>query len=99
MKYERCILDESKICDDCGECDKCDLDPNKICDNCGKCLKEYKTDEKGYVKIDIDKIISSPDSLDDFYEMAGLADDEEEHDHCHCCDDDCDHDHTNHNEG
>ena len=33
-----CLLDESKVCDDCGECDRCDLDPNKICDNCCKCL-------------------------------------------------------------
>ena len=35
---EKCILDENKICDDCGECDKCDLDANKVCDNCGKCI-------------------------------------------------------------
>ena len=28
-----CVLDESKVCDDCGECRVCDLDPNKICDN------------------------------------------------------------------
>lgn len=33
-----CILDETKICDDCGECDRCDLDPNKICDNCCLCI-------------------------------------------------------------
>ncbi len=33
-----CLLDGSKVCDDCGECDRCDLDPNKICDNCCKCL-------------------------------------------------------------
>lgn len=93
MKYERCILDESKICDDCGECDKCDLDPNKICDNCGKCLKEFNTDEKGYVKIGIDKVVSSPDSLDDFYAMAGLVDDEEK-----CEDEDCKCHHHDHDE-
>ncbi len=34
----KCTLDETKICTDCGECDKCDLDPNKLCDNCGKCI-------------------------------------------------------------
>ena len=34
-----CVLDETKVCDNCGECDRCDLDPNKICDNCMKCLK------------------------------------------------------------
>ena len=35
---EICVLDENKICNDCGECDKCDLDSSKICDNCGKCI-------------------------------------------------------------
>lgn len=39
MDKERiCVLDDSKICDDCGECDRCDLDPNKICDNCCRCI-------------------------------------------------------------
>lgn len=52
-----CILDETKLCDDCGECDKCDLDSTKICDNCGKCI-EY-TDS--YAKIKIDKIITDKD--------------------------------------
>ena len=33
-----CVLDETKVCDGCGECLKCDLDPNKICDNCLKCV-------------------------------------------------------------
>ena len=33
-----CVLDDSKRCDDCGECQRCDLDPNKICDNCMKCV-------------------------------------------------------------
>ena len=35
-----CVLDENKLCDDCGECNVCDLDPNKICDNCMKCMGE-----------------------------------------------------------
>ncbi len=35
---EKCILNEDKICNNCGECDKCDLDSSKICDNCGKCI-------------------------------------------------------------
>lgn len=38
MKY--CVLDKSKICNDCGECLRCDLDPSKLCDNCGKCIRE-----------------------------------------------------------
>lgn len=33
-----CVLDEKKICDECGECDRCDLDPEKMCDNCMRCL-------------------------------------------------------------
>lgn len=37
-KKRMCLLDENKVCDDCGECDRCDLDPNKICDNCCKCI-------------------------------------------------------------
>ena len=48
-----CILDETKLCDICGECDRCDLDSSKICDNCGKCL-----DIKDVASIKIDKIES-----------------------------------------
>lgn len=50
-------MDETKLCDDCGECDKCDLNSTKICDNCGKCI-EY-TDS--YAEIKIDKIITDKD--------------------------------------
>lgn len=35
---KQCVLNEEKICDGCGECDRCDLDPEKICDNCMKCM-------------------------------------------------------------
>ncbi|MBO8138738.1 MAG: hypothetical protein H0Z40_11550 [Desulfotomaculum sp.] len=48
----RCLLDETKFCDKCGECSRCDLIPEKICDNCGKCF-----DEADYNGIKIDKII------------------------------------------
>ncbi len=44
-KQRMCVLEEGKICDGCGECDRCDLDPNKICDNCMKCVSgdnEYR---------------------------------------------------------
>ena len=34
----KCVIDPSKLCTDCGDCDRCSLDENKICDNCGKCL-------------------------------------------------------------
>ncbi|MBR2798402.1 MAG: hypothetical protein IKF98_02155 [Clostridia bacterium] len=48
-----CVLDENKLCDDCGECNVCDLDPNKICDNCMQCLKTGAD----YAAIEIDEII------------------------------------------
>ena len=57
----------------------CDLDPTKICDNCGACISEYNTNEKGFVEIPIDKIdmTAGEPSLEDFYKMYGLDDDDE----------------------
>ena len=55
MNAKKCVLDENKICDDCGECNYCDLNPFKICDNCGKCIgmnEEYR-------EIKIDEIMSA----------------------------------------
>ena len=52
---EKCILDESKLCNDCGECDRCDLDGEKICDNCGKCIEVQDV-----ASIKIDKIFMNP---------------------------------------
>lgn len=37
-KVKMCLLEDNKVCDGCGECERCDLDPNKICDNCMKCM-------------------------------------------------------------
>lgn len=54
---KKCILDEKKNCDDCGECLRCDLDPTKICDNCMQCL-EAGAD---YAEIKIDRIILEKD--------------------------------------
>ena len=85
-----CVLEDAKVCNNCGECDMCDLDPKKRCDNCGKCLDEYNTDEKGFVKIGIDKILQGEGSdLDSFYQMAGLVDDD---DQCDCSEHECGHD-------
>lgn len=53
MPIKYCVLDENKVCDDCGECNVCDLDPNKICDNCMKCLNTGAD----YNAIEIDEII------------------------------------------
>ena len=48
-----CVLDETKLCDDCGECNICDLDPNKVCDNCMKCINSGAD----YKAVEIDEII------------------------------------------
>ncbi|MBQ2615086.1 MAG: hypothetical protein IJB80_07180 [Clostridia bacterium] len=46
-----CVLEDDKICNDCGECSYCDLNPFKLCTNCGKCIdsgeeyRELKIDE------------------------------------------------------
>lgn len=50
-----CILDENKICDGCGGCDRCDLDPNKICDNCCKCIEQEGVD---YAKIPVMDVVT-----------------------------------------
>ena len=78
---EPCVLDESQGCTHCGECLLCDLDPTKFCNNCGKCLDTYNTDEKGYVSIKIDKVITDPEeepTLEELLESYGLNDDENE---------------------
>lgn len=53
MASKKCILDESKICDECGECDYCDLNPFKLCDNCGKCID----DQEEYRELKIDDVM------------------------------------------
>ena len=55
MERIKCILDETKDCDNCMECEICDLNPNKICDNCGKCL-----DIKDFASIKIDRVYTDP---------------------------------------
>ena len=49
-----CVLEDGKVCDDCGQCNLCDLDPTKICDNCMKCVH---TGAEHYNAIEIDEII------------------------------------------
>ena len=53
-----CVLDDAKICDDCGECRKCDLDPTKICDNCMKCVNSANAESRA---IRIDGVILGED--------------------------------------
>ena len=52
------VLDETKVCDDCGECMKCALDLIKICDNCMKCVRTGAD----YNAIEIDEIIESEEA-------------------------------------
>ena len=72
-----CVLDENKICDDCGECNVCDLDPNKICDNCMKCLQTGAD----YRAIEIDEIIDDGTATEEFdqlrRDLAEPADEDE----------------------
>ena len=55
-----CILDEERLCVDCGDCLACDLDPEKLCDNCMRCVQKSNAD---YLAIEIDEVIggTSPD--------------------------------------
>ncbi len=81
-KDGRCVLDETQMCDDCGECDRCDIDPTKICDNCGACINSYNTNEKGFVEIPVDKIemTETDATLKDFYASLGLDDEDDDDD-------------------
>ena len=73
VKY--CVLDDAKICDDCGECNMCDLDPNKVCDNCMKCLKTGAD----YNAIEIDEIIDDGTGSEEYERLrADLADTDDE---------------------
>ena len=65
METKYCVLDETKICDDCGECNMCDLDPNKICDNCMKCLKTGAD----YNAVEIDEIIEDGTALPEYEQL------------------------------
>ena len=62
IEIKKCILDDQKYCDECGECDRCDLDPSKICDNCMKCLSTTGAD---YLAVEIDDIIMSEEESEE----------------------------------
>jgi len=55
MAQKKCLLDETKLCSECGECTRCDLNPDKLCDNCMNCLKT----NADYTAIEIDEIFES----------------------------------------
>ena len=37
-KTKYCVMEDNKICDNCGQCLYCDYNPLKLCDNCCKCI-------------------------------------------------------------
>jgi len=75
-----CILDNSKICDDCGECHFCDLNPDKICDNCCKCIQQENADK---IEIPLNKLYEAmeqqpaSEDLEFFDEMPDFESDTE----------------------
>lgn len=74
----QCILDEHKVCNKCGECDRCDLDPNKICDNCCKCLEHH--DGAEYAAIPITDVVMEDEEayLEEFYREEGIDESEDD---------------------
>jgi len=62
LEQRMCVLEDDKVCDNCGQCNMCDLDPTKICDNCMKCIKTGAD----YNAIEIDEIISDGTGADEF---------------------------------
>ena len=60
-----CILEEERLCVDCGDCLTCDLDPEKRCDSCMQCIQKSGAD---YAAIEIDEVINGtlPDEQPDF---------------------------------
>ena len=72
---KRCILDEERLCVDCGECLMCDLDPNKHCDNCMRCVKKTNAD---YLAIEIDEVFSGTEPDVEETPPARLAESEKE---------------------
>ena len=53
---EYCVLEDDKLCTNCGRCNMCDLDPEKVCDNCMRCLQRSKAD---YAEIMIDAVYTT----------------------------------------
>ncbi|NLF28679.1 MAG: hypothetical protein GX592_12340 [Clostridiales bacterium] len=48
-----CVLEDDRLCVECGRCNMCDLHPDKFCDNCMRCLKRTEAD---YAAIGIDAV-------------------------------------------
>ena len=75
MIDKKCILDNNKNCDNCGDCEVCDLDSKKICDNCGKCLGESDFETRALM---VDEIIEDPEELETDIEVIEITGEEED---------------------
>lgn len=74
-----CVLNENKICNECGECDRCDLDKNKVCDNCCKCLDAVENDYADILIADV--VMNAADEfLAEYYSEEDMEDDYDESD-------------------
>ncbi|HIQ83157.1 MAG TPA: hypothetical protein IAA52_08640 [Candidatus Pullichristensenella stercorigallinarum] len=51
-----CVLEDDRLCTDCGHCNMCDLDPEKVCDNCMRCLNRSGAD---FAQIEIDAVYTT----------------------------------------
>ncbi len=51
-----CVLEDDKLCTECGRCNYCDLDPEKICDNCMRCVRRSDAD---FAQIEIDAVYAT----------------------------------------
>lgn len=74
----QCVLNDNKVCDNCGECNRCDLDPNKICDNCCKCLQE--NNDAAYAMIPVSDVVleQTEEYLSEYYREEDEAERQED---------------------
>ncbi len=55
-----CVLEKTKNCTACGECDICDMNPLKLCDNCCKCIDGGESVD--FAKIPVSKVMVENDN-------------------------------------
>lgn len=75
MIDKKCIFEDKKNCDNCGDCEVCDLDSKKICDNCGRCLGETDFETRA---LKVDEIIEEEGELENDPAIVTTSSDEEE---------------------
>ena len=105
MNKKFCLLDETKLCSGCGECDRCDLDPSKLCDNCMKCVTP-EGNKDGFLVVPVGKVQMEGEEYEKWLESEDEDDcdcghehihtHDHPHDHAHDHDHDCDCGHEHH---